>query len=85
MGIALWSAAGLAAFALARALPPAHARRAWVAELVAALATALLLGLAATALDFGGWRELEWRAALFTFFGAMAAVGLVRLTSTIKR
>ena len=84
MGTALWIAAGLAAFALARALPPARPRG-WVAEFLAALAAALILGLAATALDFGGWKELDWRAGLFAFFGALAIVGVFRLVTIFRR
>lgn len=83
VGIALWTAAGLAAFALARLLPPARPRG-WILELLIALAAALLFGLAATALDFGGWQELEWRAGVFAFFGALVLVGLFRLASTIR-
>ena len=48
-------------------------------ELVAAIVIAFLLGVAATALDFGGWRELDWRAGLLAFLGAAAAVGIFRL------
>jgi hypothetical protein len=40
----------------------------------------LMLGVAATALDFGGWNEPDWRAGLFVFLGAMAAAGAFRLT-----
>jgi uncharacterized membrane protein YeaQ/YmgE (transglycosylase-associated protein family) len=52
--------------------------RTWLAELIAAVVTALLCGLIASYLDFGGWQELDWRAGLFAFFGAMAAVGALR-------
>lgn len=84
MGIALWTAAGLLAFAIGRLLPPARSG-AWVLELLAALATALLLGLVASARDFGGWRELDWRAGLFTLFGALAVVGVCRLVTLFRR
>ena len=77
MGVALWSTCGLVAFALARFVPSGR-RKSWLGELVASLLTAFLLGIAATALDFGGWRELDWRAGLFAFLGAAAAVGIFR-------
>lgn len=44
------------------------------------VSAAFLLGVAATALDFGGWHEPDWRAALFAFLGALAAAALFRLT-----
>ena len=78
MGIALWAVAGIAAFLIARIIPTGRVRAAWN-ELSLAIATALLLGVAATALDFGGWREaLEWRAAAFCFCGSLAAIALMR-------
>jgi hypothetical protein len=40
----------------------------------------LALGVTATALDFGGWNEPDWRAGLFVFLGALAAAGAIRLT-----
>jgi hypothetical protein len=77
MGLASWLAAAFVAFALARIVPLGRSRR-WLAELLAAIVTALILGGAATALDFGGWNELSWRATLLAFFGAFAALGIVR-------
>ncbi len=77
MGLASWIASGLTAFALARIVPYGRSRR-WATELVASLAVAIVLGGVATALDFGGWNELDWLAALLTFFGALAAEGAMR-------
>lgn len=77
MGIALWIGCGALAFLAARVIPAGRSR-AWIGELAAALVVAFLLGVAATALDFGGWKELDWRAGLFAFLGAFAADGLVR-------
>ena len=76
VGIVLWIGSGFAAFLLARIVPFARARL-WV-ELLATGAVAVLFGVLATALDFGGWQEPDWRAGLFSFFGAMGAVGGVR-------
>jgi hypothetical protein len=78
MGTALWLVSGAAAFALARVIPWGRAAS-WRAELVASLLAAFLLGAVATAADFGGWNEPDWRAALFALFGALAAAGIVRL------
>ena len=77
MGVGLWLGSGLAASVLARIVPLGTRRPFWI-ELAAAIVGALLMGVAATALDFGGWNELEWRAALFAFLGAFAAVGFIR-------
>jgi hypothetical protein len=84
VGVALWLGCGVLAFLVARIIPPGR-RRAWLAELLVALVTSALLGLVATALDFGGWRELDWRAGAFAFLGALAAAGLVRLATSRPR
>jgi hypothetical protein len=77
LGVGLWLGSGFAAWILARIIPLGRGRGRW-SELAAALLSALLFGVAATALDFGGWNELEWRAAVFAFLGALAAVGIKR-------
>lgn len=79
VGIALWSVSAAAAFLIARMLPLRRGR-AWLAEICVAIVAGLLLGVVATALDFGGWNEPDWRAGLFTFFGALTAIALLRLT-----
>lgn len=79
MGIALWFFAAAIAFTVARIVPFAR-RASWLGEAFVTLAAAILLGGVATALDFGGWREPDWRAGLFALFGALAATGLFRLT-----
>ena len=84
MGIALWIACGAAAFAGARALA-AGRPQAYAAEAVVAVAAALIAGVAATALDFGGWNELDWRAAAFAILCAFAAVGCVRIVRLAPR
>jgi peptidoglycan/LPS O-acetylase OafA/YrhL len=78
MGISLWMACAAAVFLAIRRVPfgrPAS----WMAELFAMLISALVLGALATALDFGGWNEPDWRAALFVLFGSAAIAGAVRL------
>jgi len=81
VGIALWLACGIVAFAIARVIPFAR-RKPW-AELVVAILAALLLGVAATAFDFAGWNEFDWRAGLFAFCGSFAAAGAVRALQSI--
>lgn len=78
MGTISWIGAGLAAFLLAQIVPHGRHARMWK-EALAALVASLTGGMAATALDFGGWRVLEWRAAAFAFFAALAFLGLLRL------
>jgi hypothetical protein len=80
VGIALWLVGGVAAAAIARFVTAGRSRT-WAAEAFAAVATALVCGIVATVLDFGGWKEPDWRAATFAFAAAAAAVGLVRLVT----
>ena len=82
MGIALWLASGVVAFLLARIIPQGRGNA--LLELTAAVGTALILGVVATAFDFGGWREVDWRAGLFAFLGAMAMVGGVRASRELR-
>ena len=81
VGIALWLGCGVVAFFVARLVPFAR-RRPW-AELAVTLLAALALGVGATALDFAGWNEPDWRAGLFAFFGSFAAAGAVRAVQSI--
>jgi hypothetical protein len=78
MGIALWIACAAAVFFAIRNIRfgrPAG----WIGEFITATVAALILGAIATALDFGGWKELDWRAGLFVLFGSFAIAGAVRL------
>lgn len=77
MGAALWIAAGVAAFLVARIVPVRRETR-WFRKLVLATVVALLAGIAATFLDFGGWNEPDWRAASFAFLCSFAAMGVMR-------
>jgi hypothetical protein len=79
MGIALWLVSSVAAFLLARMLPWRRRSR-WLGEFSVSILAGLVLGVAATALDFGGWQEPDWRAGLFVLLGALAAAGTFRLT-----
>ena len=78
MGAAFWLASALSIFLVARIIPPGR-HRIYLLELATALGAALACGLAATALDFGGWKELDWRAMLFVALGTAAFVGAERL------
>jgi hypothetical protein len=79
MGSALWLAAAGLAFAAARFIRAG--RRRWPGELAVALLAGLALGVTATALDFGGWREPDPRAALFCGLGSFAILGILRVTT----
>jgi len=79
VGVGLWMAAALLALILARIVPLLRARIAW--EAIVAVVAGLFLGLAATAMDFGGWNEADWRAGAFVFFGSAAAIAVTRLVA----
>ncbi len=79
MGTALWVASGICAFFLARIVPIRRGRK--TAELLAAVFAGCVAGLLATALDFGGWREADWRAGVFALFVSFAAVAVVRMAA----
>jgi len=83
MGAAVWLGSALSAFFLARIIP-FGGRGGRLAELIAALAAAIACGVTATALDFGGWREPDWRAAAFALAGALAAAGLCRAARLLR-
>lgn len=78
MGTISWLVAGLLAFFLAQIIPRGREGRIWK-EALGAIGAALLGGMAATALNFGGWKVLEWRAAAFAFFAALSFLGLLRI------
>ncbi len=79
MGIAFWLVAAAVAFLIARIIPFGRGSGR-IGELVVSVCAALLFGFVATAMDFGGWSEPDWRAILFAFCGAFTAAGLWRLT-----
>ncbi|PYQ25956.1 MAG: hypothetical protein DMF56_25915 [Acidobacteria bacterium] len=81
VGIALWLSCGVVTFLIARLVPFAR-RNPWV-ELGITLLAALALGVLATALDFAGWNEPDWRAGLFAFCGSFAAAGAVRALQSL--
>jgi len=77
VGVASWVVSGIAAFLIARIVPFSRQRH-WKTELVTATVAALAAGVAATILDFGGWRDLDWRSAAFAFCIGLAVTGVVR-------
>ncbi|MBV9495449.1 MAG: hypothetical protein JOZ54_14465 [Acidobacteria bacterium] len=83
MGLALWLAAGVAAVILARIVPLGRPQNP-LPEILFGIVGGFLGGLAATARDFGGWKELDWRAGLFAFFVAAALTGVARLVSVLR-
>jgi hypothetical protein len=83
MGVALWLACGAAAFLVARIIPFLRSAQKWP-EAVCAIVTALAAGFVATALDFGGWNELDWRGTAFALLCALAACGVVRFVRAVR-
>jgi len=79
VGIATQAVAGVVAFVIARIIPSGRSRR-WAVELIVSLAGALAAGVVATALDFGGWDEVDWRAAVLGFVTALLLAGVTRIT-----
>ena len=77
MGVALWLLCGSAVFAVSRAISMARPQR-YTGELLVALVASLSAGLLATALDFGGWAEVDWRAGTFVICCAFASLGCAR-------
>ena len=84
MGVGLWLLCGGAVFAASRGIRPARPER-YGAELTIALLISLAAGLVATAFDFGGWNEIDWRAALFVTICTFAAVACGRLVRLLMR
>jgi hypothetical protein len=74
MGAAAWLLSALAVFAIARIVPSGR-RPDYLRELLVILTAAALFAAVATALDFGGWRTLDWRSEVFVLLGATAAAG----------
>ena len=56
-----------------------------ITELFTVVISALALGGIATALDFGGWNEPDWRAGLFVVFGSFAIGGASRVGRLLTR
>jgi len=77
MGIALWTTCAAAVFFAIRRIRFARPMR-WIGELFTVVIGAFVLGGVATALDFGGWNEPDWRAGLFVLFGSAAVAGAIR-------
>lgn len=75
--------AGFVVFAATRGVGMGRTR--WSRELAASIVTAVIFGVVATALDFGGWNEADWRAGVFALCGALTAIAVVRLTRLTRR
>jgi hypothetical protein len=84
MGIVLWMACAAAVFFTIRNIRfgrPAS----WLGEFFGVVIFALILGAVATALDFGGWNEVDWRAGIFVLFGSLAIGGAIRVGRLFTR
>jgi ribose/xylose/arabinose/galactoside ABC-type transport system permease subunit len=84
MGMVLWIACGAAVFFVIRNIRFGRPVE-WMGELFTLLLGSLVLGGVATALDFGGWNELDWRAAVFVVFGCFAIAGVIRVGRLFTR
>ena len=82
MGPLTWLGAGALAFVISRFLKMRRQRA--LVEAATALVIGAASGLAATALDFGGWSEADPRAIAFCWLNALAAIALVRLFGRVK-
>ena len=74
MGAVSWLLSALAVFAIARIIPSGR-RSDYLRELLVVLMAATVFAAIATALDFGGWRALDWRSSTFVLLGGLTAVG----------
>jgi hypothetical protein len=83
MGAATWFFSALAAFSIARIIPRGR-RSSYLRELTMAVLAAAVFGAIATALDFGGWRAPDWRAALFVLAGAATFIGSYRALRLLR-
>lgn len=77
MGLSLWIFAGMITFTLTRFIETARGR--WFSELSISLITALAAGLAATAMDFGGWAVADGRSFAFAGLASLLGVGVARV------
>lgn len=80
----MWVVAGAGAFALARLVRAGRAQG-WFLEASLGILTAAAAGLAATALDFGGLEEPDWRSGTFAFAVSLAVIGLARVARLVRR
>lgn len=79
LALIAWLVMGLVAGALGRFFLPGEPRLGWIASLSAGLAGALLGGLLATALGFGGLAGFDVRGFVTATLGAILALLVVRL------
>jgi hypothetical protein len=77
VGLLSWIIAAVVAWIIARLIPLSR-RHGWP-ELLTAVSSAILAGLAAGWLAFGGWAVIEPRAILFVFLVSFASVAFYRL------
>lgn len=77
LGFVSWIVAGLTAFAVARFIR--RHQRHYALELGVAIAGSIAAGIAATAMDFGGWQTLAPHAFAFALTAAATAIPVARL------
>ncbi|MBW3671170.1 MAG: hypothetical protein KY432_05795 [Acidobacteria bacterium] len=76
MGLILWILAGMVTFTITRFIETQ--RLGWVTELSISVLAALTAGVAATAMDFGGWAVFDGRGFAFAGLTSLLCIGLIR-------
>lgn len=85
LGLATWLLAGLAAGLLARAFLPGEPRLSWVVALVTGVLGALLGGVVATVLGFGGLGAYDGRSLVTAALAATLSLLVLRTSSLAGR
>lgn len=84
LGLFTWLGAGAAALLIARLLPQGRPAALWL-ELIVAIIAAVVAGMAATAMDFGGWAEPDARAFAFALAIALAVLAMGRAVRLLNK
>lgn len=85
LGLASWLLAGLATGLLARAFLPGEPRLGWTVALVTGVLGALVGGVVATLLGFGGLGAYDGRSVLTAVLAATLSLLLLRTASLAAR
>jgi hypothetical protein len=83
MGLVTWIAVAAVAAMLARLLPLGRPPS-WRTDLAAAVVAAVAAGIAATALDFGGWRAADLQPLPFVAAAAFAGIAIGRILARYR-
>ncbi len=83
MGAVSWLLSALAVFAIARIIPSGR-RSDYLRELLVILLAGTVFAAIATAVDFGGWRALDWRSSTFVLLGGLTAAAGYRALRLVR-